>query len=245
MKDENVFKSIGLTSWETQAYKALIEIGESTTGPLVKRSGIPQSKIYAVLDMLQEKGLVNHLVKNNIKHYCAVSPDRIMSIFHEKEKDLKIAIDSLSIGAQVLTSVELFEGLKAIRTFHASLLSDAKKGEILYGYSRGDSYSEETNEFYHWWGERKRISGLKDQLLIHDKAKKEFLSSVKKEQLKYVKSKTRFTKYAIPTDTMIFKDYVIFYHWLSPAQIICIKNEEIAKRYKEFFLQLWDENQYR
>ncbi len=242
MDDENVFRSIGLTSWETQAYKALLQIGESTTGAIVKKSGIPQSKIYAVLQMLQEKGLVNLLVKNNVKHFNAVSTDRIIALFKEKEKDLQKAISSLSVGVQAFTSVELFEGLKAIRVFHASLLEGAKKGEKLYGYSRGGAYTEETNEFYHWWGERKRYAGLKDQLLISSGVKKKFESSVKEDQLDYVKSKTRYTKFALPTDTLIFRNTVIFYHWLIPSQIICINNADISKRYKEFFLQLWEES---
>ena len=72
--------------------------------------------------------------------------------------------------------------------------------------------------------------------------KDEFETSVKPEQLAYVKSKTRYTKMALPTDTLIFRNTVIFYHWQEPSQIICINNIIIAERYKEFFLQMWNES---
>lgn len=239
---ENILKMVGLSAWEEKAYESLLKVGETTTGPLVKSSDIPQSKIYAVLEMLAKKGLVTIIKKNNIKHFQAVPTNRILALFREKEKDIQAALQSMSIKGQPATSVELYEGLKAIRIVHAALLMDVKKGENVYGYSKGDAYSEETNKFYHWWGERKRISGLKDHLLICNKVKKKFEASVKPEQLDYVRSKTRYTPLSLPTDTLIFRDTVILYHWQNPSQAIILNSRFISEQYKEFFMQLWRDN---
>lgn len=76
-------------------------------------------------------------------------------------------------------------------------------------------------------------------MLIYDKVKDAFEKSVKKDHLMYVKTKTRFCKFILPTDTMILGDYVVFYHWIETPQIIIIKNKQIANNYKEFFDQLW------
>ena len=40
---------VGLTDGETKVYLALSEIGSSTVGPIVKKSGIAYSNIYDVL----------------------------------------------------------------------------------------------------------------------------------------------------------------------------------------------------
>jgi len=240
MQSEHALTLAGLTQWEAQAYRALLELGETSTGPLVKKSGIPQSKIYAVLEMLASKGLVNYLVKNGVKRFQAAPKERLLTLYKEKEIDLKKALAGISVTPAPSTSVELFEGLQAMRVAHAALLENVSKGETVYGYSRGGPYAEEQNEFYHWWGERKRTAEVKDMLLIYQGVKKEFEASVKKDQLRYVRSKTKFSALALPTDTLIFRNTIVFYHWQHPAQAIFMNSDEIAERYKEFFLQLWE-----
>ncbi|RMD45562.1 TrmB family transcriptional regulator, partial [Candidatus Pacearchaeota archaeon] len=55
---EALLKEIGLTNGETKVYLSLIKIGESTVGPIAKKSGVSLSKIYEILNNLIKKGLV-------------------------------------------------------------------------------------------------------------------------------------------------------------------------------------------
>ena len=138
-------------------------------------------------------------------------------------------------------TVEVFEGFRTIRTIHAQMIEN-NKPEKTYGYSKGEAYSDETLAFYHWWGERKKNAGIKDHLLITRKEKKTFEKNIKdkySEATDYVKTKTRYCDLTLPTDTLIFGDTVIFYHWLEQPQIIVMRDERIARNYTEFFLQLW------
>ena len=64
MKD--ALSNLGLSERESSVYLALLELGQTTTGPLSKKSSIPNSKIYEVLNSLEEKGLVSWVLKNNL-----------------------------------------------------------------------------------------------------------------------------------------------------------------------------------
>ncbi len=49
-------ESLGLTGYEIKAYLSLAETGSSTASDISKKSGVPYSKIYEVLNSLEDKG---------------------------------------------------------------------------------------------------------------------------------------------------------------------------------------------
>lgn len=49
-------ESLGLTSYEMKVYLSLLETGSMTASDISKKSGVPYSKIYEVLNDLEEKG---------------------------------------------------------------------------------------------------------------------------------------------------------------------------------------------
>ncbi|MFP3473100.1 helix-turn-helix domain-containing protein, partial [Micrococcus sp. SIMBA_144] len=52
-------QQFGFTQYESQVYEALITIDEALDATaIVKRSGVPRSKVYDVLRRMSEKGMV-------------------------------------------------------------------------------------------------------------------------------------------------------------------------------------------
>ncbi len=239
MNNIEELQSVGLNKWESQTYLALLELGETKTGELSKKAEVPQSKIYPVLDSLIKKGLVSYIVKGQIKFFRASDYKRILTLFKEKEERVRNLLKNIPIKQEERDSVEIFQGLKAIRIMLSSLIEDAKKGEDLYGFSTGEtSENEEISDFYHWWGERKRIAKLKDHLLLSEKNRKEFENSIIPEDKSYVKKKTHYSKISFPGDVAIFRENVILFNYESIPSAILIKSKEISRQYKDFFLSI-------
>ena len=59
-------KKLGLTDYESKTYLALLEIGEGTSGDIIKKAEIHTGKIYEILESLKNKGLISEVIKNNI-----------------------------------------------------------------------------------------------------------------------------------------------------------------------------------
>ncbi len=57
---EKAMRDIGLTEYETQAYLSLLSSGEDTAETVSQRSSIPYTKVYSVLESLEERGWVEH-----------------------------------------------------------------------------------------------------------------------------------------------------------------------------------------
>jgi sugar-specific transcriptional regulator TrmB len=55
-KSRKAMESLGLTGYEIKVYISLLEIGSMTASDISKKSGVPYSKIYEVLNSLEDKG---------------------------------------------------------------------------------------------------------------------------------------------------------------------------------------------
>ena len=61
-KLRKILEDVGFTEGESKIYLALLELGESKVGPLIKSSGISRSKVYDILDRLIAKSVVLSLI---------------------------------------------------------------------------------------------------------------------------------------------------------------------------------------
>lgn len=240
-----VLREVGLTERESRVYLALLELGSTTTGPLIKKSEVPNSKVYEVLESLQNKGLVSWIIKGKTKYFQASSPKQLLSLLKDKERRIEEILPQLEMKqklSQIKKSVELFEGVKAIRNMLLGLIQDVKKGEDWYGFSTGKtSQNKEIEKFYEWWGLLKISSGLKDHLLISSSNKTQFLDSLTKNAKRSLeKTKSlRFSNVSFPGDTAIFKNRVILFNWDDAPIATLITNNNLAEQYADFFAGLW------
>tara|TARA_Y100000310_G_scaffold153042_1_gene152481 strand:+ start:60 stop:494 length:435 start_codon:yes stop_codon:yes gene_type:complete len=69
-----ILSEIGLTKSEIDVYISLLDMGISTTGPIIKRAGIASGKAYLILDKLAKKGLVTYSIETGKKNYKATDP---------------------------------------------------------------------------------------------------------------------------------------------------------------------------
>jgi sugar-specific transcriptional regulator TrmB len=83
---------LNFSQYESMAYLALLKQGEVTGYELAKNSGIPDSKIYAVLNKLLEKNVILALDSDPLK-YTPIPPDDIIS---RMKSDYLNTFDTLS-----------------------------------------------------------------------------------------------------------------------------------------------------
>ncbi len=69
-KTRKALEKIGLTSYETRTFSALLQAGELTASDLSQKSGVPYSKIYEVLGTLEEKGWIGSDDSRPTKYYA-------------------------------------------------------------------------------------------------------------------------------------------------------------------------------
>jgi len=81
-----ILKDFGLSEYEARIYFVLFTLGEAKVGMLAKKSYVPQSKAYEVLDRLTEKGFAEQISNEKPKKYRAIALDRVMSRVVSREE---------------------------------------------------------------------------------------------------------------------------------------------------------------
>jgi len=230
---KEILQELGLSKGEISCYTALLETGSSKVGNILKRTGIPSSKIYEIFAKLAKKGLVSYIIKNNVRWYQASNPKVLIDYIEEKKKRVKEIISQLILKQKDLNrqSVEIFEGQKAIFTLFIDLIRDSKPNDPYLIFSiNEENKTEQANTFFRNLTIRRKEKRLNVRMLKN-------IKYYKKE--KHTKIKLRYTNFELPQGITIFKNYVILLSWVEYPIAIKIESSIFACQLRDFFLGLW------
>src|SRR3989344_8080212 len=143
-----LLEEIGLTKSEIKVYLALLDLGSSTTGPIVDKSGVSSSKIYEIMDKLLQKGLVSYIIKEGMKYFEAADPNRILDYLKEKQtaleeqtKEIKKLLPELELKrtlSKYKSTATIYKGMKGLETAFQDIFKTLKKGDTNYVYVVGE-----------------------------------------------------------------------------------------------------------
>lgn len=243
--DVKILENVGFTQGEIRVYLALLELGETTTGGIIKKSKITGSKVYEILDKLIEKGLASYVIREKTKYFQASSPQRLLDYINKKEEEIKnqkIEIEniipslvSIQKSKQKVQMSQIFEGYEGLKTVFNLILESLKEGGEYYAFSLGEELQKESLILFLQNYHQKRIKKkIKVKIIASSKERNLFkkLSKLKDLEIRYYKD-------PIPLGVFIFKDYVVTFTFKEKPTVFLIKSEQTAKSYKDFFINLW------
>lgn len=242
-----LLEEIGLTKGEIRVYLALLELGETTTGAIIKTSKITGSKVYEILDKLIQKGLVSYIFKEKTKYFQASSPKRILDYVDEKERLLtekKTQIEQLIPELELkqkekekTQSSQIFEGYKGVRTVFNLILENLGPNEEYYAFTLGEELKQKNVILFLKSHHRRRIAKrIKVKIIANKKDKSIF----ERELAKLKQLQIRYYDQPVPLGLFIFKDYIATFTFKEKPTAFLIRSEQIAESYKDFFIHLWN-----
>lgn len=138
-------KELGFTEYEAKAYIALVQNSHVSAYQVSKNSGIPRSRIYDILDVLVEKGLVlkeetaDQTIYSSIP--VAVFLQQIQQRWQSNFTSISDQLEKLEVKEQEAEhKVVTLKGKEAIVNYCQSLLKKAQKKVILSMWE--DMYGE-------------------------------------------------------------------------------------------------------
>src|SRR3989344_5981784 len=224
---QETLQELGLNKRESICYTALLELGSSKMGAIVKKTEIPSSKIYEILDKLIDKGLVSYVKIGKIKHYQASDPKNLLNYIDEKKKKIEEILPQLLLKQKLSTKqgVEMFEGQKALFSLFTDLIKDAKAKEQYLIFSIGEeNKNDAANLFFKNLTVRRKEKNLDVRLLKN-------LKYYKKER--HTKLKLKYTKFNLPQGITIFRNTVVILSWVESLIAIKIESETISNQLRE------------
>ena len=251
--DVEVLEEIGLSKNEIKSYLALLELGLTSSGPIVEKSGIPSSKIYPLLESLIEKGLVSYTQIKNIKYFKAYNPKRLYEFVNEKKEKLKEKENQLSKLIPLLEQklilgeklekkdqkVQVFEGVRGIKTALENVLNILNKGNSFFVFGAPKIGNERLNSFFNDFHKRRAKKGI-NYKIIYDAEAKEFGEQRKKYKL----TEVRYLDKGMSTPSVfwLFGDYVALVVFSGEPIALVIKNKQIVESFMTYFNFMWEKS---
>ncbi len=246
---ENSLKKIGLTGGEVKVYTSLLELGPSSSGPIIKQSGVSGSKVYPILDRLVFMGLVSHVKHGNKRIFQTTSPTKILELLEKKKeeiekqkKEIRDIIPALLKKQKSLKSPHeamIYEGYKGVKTYYKGLLENLKKGDerLVFGARPGYPIARGARYFFQNYHKKCVAKGIRTKIIFNKDIKgtkaTKFFQDSKLTQVRYIPQVTL-------SSVGIQKDMVDMLIWTKEtAMVFVIKSREVARTFKEYFGVLW------
>ncbi|MBI4451318.1 hypothetical protein HY642_05055 [Candidatus Woesearchaeota archaeon] len=243
--DVSVLQRIGLTRGEVKVYFALLELGLSTTGAIAKNSGVHSSKVYPILDRLAIKGLVSSVVKNNVKHFEAAHPSRLIDYLKERRQEL---VSEEAVIHRLIPQLELkqkeakvpqralvYEGMRGVETAFQDVLRTLRKGNEYYVFgARGGLPVERVERFFLRFYHERAEHGIKLRAVFNEDAR-----SIIKDRAKVPLTKIRYLPHITPAAINIYDDKTIIAVWTRQPVAFVLESKEAAASFREYFKALW------
>ncbi len=109
----NQLKDIGLNSYESKLWLALLAKGVASAGELSDVAGVPRSRSYDVLESLEKKGFIMMKIGKPIK-YIAVQPGHVI------DKVRKRLVEDVKLQEDFLNKVEHSPLIDELKTIYKS-----------------------------------------------------------------------------------------------------------------------------
>jgi len=136
---EQLIKQIGFTENEAKLYLQLADMGKSTAQILAKRSNVPRTTVYSVLEGLVARGLVSEERKQATTFFVANPPTSLLRLVQReqeelksKEKAIKLLVEEIKpfFKAKLfsLPRLQFFEGSAAVENMLYDFTEEWRQG---------------------------------------------------------------------------------------------------------------------
>jgi sugar-specific transcriptional regulator TrmB len=244
------FYKLGLSSEIADIYLALHAHGRQTISQLSRNSGVERTRLYRLIDELQDSNLVEIETQYKKRIIAAAPVGNLQILIAKKEQDLRdlrvglhdlqetLSNRSLHSAATKIQAYRGSEGLKQM--YWNQTRSKTENLSVLY-----ENMQIRTNlSFFERWARTCNERGLEFRSIICDnfiQTQQNWYQEHNNERLKNWQS--RYIPdgvFAITHSTVIYDDITSYYNWKDGEIFgIEIHNKEIADAQRQFFEMLW------
>lgn len=236
--DKRILEQIGLTKNEIEVYVTLLRTGSSPVAAIAGHSKLYRPYVYDTLKKLEEKGLVNSVMRQGKRYFQAVHPDKLIEYLKEKERALESVLPALIDLTKIPkeeTNVELYKGKEVVRIIQRdvlNILKETREESLVIGVDEKKFITVDPITMQQFFSQIKKYN-LKEKVLVREG---DNYLPAHKESTEY-----RFLPkgYFTPTSTFIYGSKVAIIIFGEPLYGIIINSKLLAKAYRKQFYLLW------
>lgn len=239
---EAILERIGLTKNEAKVYLALLELGSTPAGALIKRVGMHRAAVYDIIDLLVDKGIVSYVVKANRKYFEAQDPDRLLEYLDlkkqelaKKEDELKKIIPQLQLKRKLSKEEQegtIYKGKKGLKSIFEDILKENKTWYVLGGTG---GFKDLFPVYYVHYQKKRARQGIILKIIFNEIIRKH----KREKELKRCKIRYLPESHITPATVFIYGDKTAVILWGAEPMGFLMRSKQVADSYRQFFDLLW------
>ena len=237
--DVSILEDLGLTTAEIKVYMTLLELGSSTAGAILEKSGLQNSVVHRALNSLIEKSLINYILEGKRRVYQATDPENFYNYMDEKKRRFDEILPELKKKQQFAEKKEIaavYKGIRGIKEVY-SIMRNAKGKE----YNTFGGGSPCLNIMGNaWWinHHKQRIANKLPSRQVFDDTVREMGELMNKTMSL---SEVRFVSKEFEQfqETVIVGDYVAINVFTENPYAFLIRDKKVADGYRKHFEIMW------
>jgi len=237
---QNQLQKIGFSSNEAKVYLILAETGLTSTGPIIKKTGLHRNIVYETLDKLITRKLVSESDQRGVKHFKALNPEKILIIQEQEHNLAKLLIPKLqNLKKREKVEVIIYEENEGFGTAHRNAIDHIKPGQTIYVMGAGgEKFYQAIGESLKYF-EKVRLKKQSTVKLISYKSRKQEFTDENTLKRQLLEIKFLPLNFSNPAGTAIYGHIVLVLIYSPSPVIIEITSREVAESYKKYFNLLW------
>lgn len=245
MDSRKALQDLGYTKNEATVYLALLKLGMTQAGPIIKATKLHGMLVYSALEKLVDYGLVSVVRKKHIKKFQALDPSTLLGDIHKKRTTAEKLIPELQkllTGNLPQVVVKTFVGQEGLinnlkEMVESAALSKDACMRIIGGAKDTDFYDAIGN-FYHDYLLMTKKNGVTKKTLAPSSYSNVFRKQYEKEGDALMRTLPKGLN--TPAYTRITPELVSIEIYKPEIIVIQISSSIIAKAYVDSFDLLWD-----
>jgi len=231
-------EKIGFTPNEARVYLTLLELKESPTGPIIKKTGLHRNIVYESLDQLVRKRLVRETVQKGKKCFAILDAQPLIHSAEEELETAKIIVESVrkKVTSQA-PLVTVYEGQDGWQTAYRRVLKSLTIGDRIVAFGAGaDKWVAATGDFFITYERFCREHKIQYHMIAYEWQRGELEAHPSKllTEIRYLPEKI-----VLPASTEIFPDRVFVQIYSDPVVLIEIVSNAVTEGYLQHFQSLW------
>jgi len=235
-----ILEELGLTKNEVKVYLALLELGSTPAGKLIKKVGMHRGIVYDLVDLLSNKGLVSYVIKANRKYFEAHDPERLKEYLESKKSDLeqkKDELDKIIPELQLKRALSkeeqegtIYKGKKGLKSIFEDIINEKKEWCVFGATGR---FKELFHAYFIHFHNKRAKARIPLKIIFKEEVRKQ------NRKLKLCKIKYLPDSYITPSTTYIYGDKIVIINWSIEPIAFLMRSKQVADSYRSFFDILW------
>lgn len=233
-----ILEGLGLTHTEIKVYLTLLELGSSSAGTILEKSGLPNSTVHRDLNSLIEKSLINFILEGRRKIYQATDPEQFFTYIEDKKKKFEEILPELKVRQNKAVKEErasVYKGIRGIKEVYEIMINT--EGE--YNTFGGGPVTAKIMGLTWWLNLHKRRveNKLPSRQVFDESVRKIGGTEIEKNKLTSIRYVDK--EFAQFQETVVVGDYVAIAVFTVNPYAFLIKDKAVADSYRKHFELLW------